>query len=205
VAVRGTKAMNRHKKQYPVKTTVNLLYKERSNSSIVRTILVALALGVVLAVFTKFAVIDRLAAAGRALRQAEELEMQLLEVQLSNMDYEDVLQEYQHYYFSISDREGENSQGTVYVECQDVLDLLDEELLHKAGIQMVNLSGNVLTVNLTRINLERASDIAKSLKENEMVEEVMVSAANKKDEAEGTTVYLNIILKTENQGAEEDE
>jgi len=202
VAVRGIKAMKRHKKQFPDKTTVNLLYTDRSNSSVVKTVLAVLVFAVVLTVFAKFAVIDRLAASGAALREAEELEQAVLELQLNNRDYDDVLREYQHYYFSAADREDENGRNETYVNCQEVLDLLDAELLNKAGIQMVNLSGNVLTVNLTKINLERASVIAKSLKENELVDEVMVSAANRQDASEGTTVYLNIILKTEKDGAD---
>lgn len=193
--------MKRHKKQLPVKTTVNLLCIDRTNSSVVKTVLAVLVFAVVLTVFAKFAVIDRLAASGAALRKAEELEQAVLTLQLNNRDYDDVLREYQHYYFSTSDREDGDGRHDNYVNCQDVLELLDTELLNKAGIQMVNLSGNVLTVNLTRINLERASVIARSLTENEMVDEVMVSAANRQDASEGTTVYLNIILKTEKDGA----
>lgn len=192
--------MKRRKKQFPVKTTVNLLRRDRTESSLVKTVLAVLVFTVVLTGFSKFAVIDRLAAASRAMREAEELEQTVLELQQKNADYDDVLREYQHYYFSAADREDENGGNQSYVNCMDVLKLLDEELLNKAGIQTVNLSGNVLTVNLTKINLERASEIARSLSENEMVDEVMVSSANRQDESEGTTVYLNIILKTEKDG-----
>jgi len=190
--------MNRHKKRYPVKTTVNLLYREKPKISIVQMLLAAVVFVVVLAVFSKFAVIDRLSASGKALREAEELEQSVFALQRSNIDYEDVLREYQHYYFSTTDTEGE--AAAVYVNCLDVLELLDAELLNKAGIQMVNLTGNVLTVNLTKINLEGASVIAKSLSENKLVREVMVSAANKQQESQGTTVFLNIVLEPEKGG-----
>lgn len=198
--------MKRRKKKFPVKTTVNLLRRKRTESSLVKTVLAVLVFAVVLTVFAKFAVIDRLAAASRAMREAEELEQTVMELQLKNADYDDVLREYQHYYFSAAERNDEGGGNQSYVNCMDVLALLDEELLNKAGIQTVNLSGNVLTVNLTKINLEQASEIAKSLSKNELVDEVMVSSANRQDEAEGTTVYLNIILRTETDGeAGEDE
>jgi len=155
----------------------------------------------VLVVFSKFAVIDRLSASGRALRAAAELEERLAAVEESNEDYEDVLREYQHYFFSTADSEGEAAAS--YVNCQDVLALLEAELLNKAGIQMANLTGNVLTVNLTQINLEDASVIAKSLSNSELVREVMVSAANKQQESAGTTVFLSIILEPKKSAAAE--
>ncbi len=190
--------MNRQKKREPVKTSVNLLYRERPKISLLQIFLAAIVFGTVLTVFAKFAVIDRLAASGRALREAEELEQAVLSLKLSNADYNDVLREYQHYYFSTTDTGSE--AAAVYVDCLDVLELVDEELLNKAGIQMANLSGNVLTVNLTRIDLEGASVIAKSLSENELVRSVMVSAANKQQETEGTTVFLTIVLEPEQSG-----
>ncbi len=199
--------MNRHRKRYPVKTSVNLLYKEKHGISVLQTLLAVVLFAVVLTAFAKFAVVDRLKASGRALGEAEDLENRLARLERSNSDYEEVLREYQHYYFSSSDSaENESSVSGAYVDCQDVMELVDAELLQKAGIQMVNLTGNVLTVNLTKINLERASEIAKNLGENKMVREVMVSAANKQQESQGTTVFLNIILETE-QGvdAEEDD
>jgi len=188
--------MNRQRKRYPVKTTVNLLYREKPPITLPQLLLVCVVFVVVLVGFAKFAVIDRLSASGQALREAEELEQALAAVERSNVDYEDVLKEYQHYYFSAADTGGE--AAAVYVNCMDVLALLDQELFNKAGIQMVNLTGNVLTVNLTKINLEGASVIAKSLSANPLVQEVMVSAANKQQESEGTTVYLIIILEPAN-------
>jgi len=193
------------RKKYPVKTSVNLLYKEKRNISILQALLAVVVFAAVLVVFAKFAVIDRLAASGAALRAAEELEETLAEVEKSNSDYQDVLREYQHYYFSAADREGEDGAGAAYVSSLDVLELLDGELVNRAGIQMVNLTGNVLTVNLTQINLERASVIAKNLSDNKMVREVVVSSANKGMETEGTTIFLNIILETENQNADTEE
>jgi len=190
--------MNRQKKRYPVKTSVNLLYREKPKVSVGQMFLAVAVFAVVLAVFSKFAVIDRLAGSGRALREAERLEEAVLSLKLDNIDYDDVLKEYQHYYFSIADTEGEAAAS--YVNCRDVLEMLEEEFLNKAGIQMVNLTGNIMTVNLTRINLEEASVIAKSLSENKLVRDVMVSAANKQQESHGTTVFLNIVLEPEQDG-----
>ncbi len=194
--------MNRRGKKYPVKTTVNLVYRPKRNISLMGALLSVALFAVVLVVFAKFAVIDRLTASGQALARAEELERQLAGLQESNSDYDEVLREYQHYYFSAAGSEGENNVGGAYVDCQDVMGLVDTELLHKAGIQMVNLTGNVLTVNLTKINLERASVIAKNLGENKMVREVTVSTASKHQETEGTMVFLNIILNTEQDAAQ---
>ncbi len=187
------------RKQYPVKTSVNLFCREKNNVSPVYMLLASSIFVIVLVIFTKFAVIDRLAAAGEAQQEAEDLERALADVMESNSDYNDVLREYQHYYFTGAD--SGNGEAEAYVDCQKVLDLLEGELLHKAGIQMVNLSGDVLTVNLTKINLEQASVIAKSLMEQEMVKDVMVSAANREQKSDGTTVYLSITLKTEESGA----
>ncbi len=190
--------MNRHKKRYPAKTSVNLVYREEPRISLLQLLLAVAVFGTVLTVFAKFAVIDRLSASGRALREAEQLEEAVLSLKLSNADYDDVLREYQHYYFSTADTGGE--AAAAYVNCLDVLELADAELLSNAGVQMMSLSGNVLTVNLTKINLEGASAIARSLSENELVRSVMVSAANKQQESQGTTVFLTIILEPKQSG-----
>jgi len=185
--------MSRRKKQYPVKTTVNLVYRERPGITVPQMLLAAALFAVVFVVFGKYAVADRLAASGKALREAEKIEEALAVVQEGNVDYEDVLKEYQHYYFSATDTG--DAAAAVYVNSMDVLELLEQELLNKAGVQMVNLTGNVMTVNLTRIDLEGASEIAKSLSANPLVRDVLVSAANKQQQEEGTTVFLNIVLE----------
>jgi len=193
--------MSNRKKQYPVKTSVNLLYKDKKNVSPLQMLLAVPVFVIVLGTFSKFAVIDRLAVASKAMQEAEDMEMAVLEEQLGNSDYDEVLREYQHYYFSIADGEGE--EAATYVNCMDLLNLIEAELLYKAGIQSVNLTGNVLTVNLTEINLESASEIAKSLMANEMVQDVMVSAANRGQETAGTTVFLNIVLEPKKEVSEE--
>ncbi len=186
---------NRRKKQYPAKTSVNLLYRKETNASPARILLAGAVFAAVLSVFYKFAGIVRLAAAQKALREAEDIEEALADVKRGNSDYEDVLRKYQHYYFSAADNQ--NGGAGTYVDCQKVFGLLEAELLHKAGIQTVNLAGNVLTVDLTKTNLESASAIAQSLEKNEIVETVAVSAANRQQKSEGSTVYLSIVLKTE--------
>jgi len=193
--------MSNHRKQYPVKTSVNLVYRDNKNISPLRMLLAVQVFTVVLVLFSKFAVIDRLATASEAMQEAENMEMALAAEQRGNTDYKDVLREYQHYFFSASD--GEDEEAAVYVNCMDLLNLLEAEFLNKAGIQSVNLTGNVLTVNLTEINLESASVIAKSLAENEMVRDVMVSSANKGQESAGTTVFLNIVLEPKKDAAAE--
>lgn len=205
--MRGINRMKNYRKQYPAKTSVNLLYKKKTNISPAQALLAAVVFVVVLVSFAKFAVIDRLAVAAEAMQEAEELERTLADVMQSNSDYEDILREYQHYYFSAADGEngesGEDGGAGAYVNCLEVLKLLEAEVLNKAGIQMISLTGNALTVNLSEINLERASVIAKNLAEHETVKDVMVSAANK--ESQETTVYLNIVLKTEREKEKEKE
>ncbi len=203
--------MNRHRKKYPVKTTVNLLYRKESQIAFGWLVLGTVIFAVALIAFTKFAVIDRLAEASRALQEASNVEQRLAEAQQSNSDYEDVLREYQHYYFTITD--SESGEPIDYVDVLDVFGILEDELLGKAGIEALNMTGNVLTINLTEIDLKGASAIAKSLERNELVESVTVSAANRLENYEldqyglnpyrpeqlrGTTVFMNIILKPQN-------
>jgi len=190
--------MNNHRKQYPVKTSVNLLYRKKSSVSPMQMLLAAAVFAIVLAVFSKFAVIDRLSAAGKAQREAENIEKALADVRQSNSDYEEVLREYQHYYFSAAD--SENGDPKAYVDYLDVLEFLDAELLYRAETQTINLAGNMLTVNLTKITLEDASVIAGSLARYDVVKDVRVSSANRQQEAEGATVCLNITLETQKTG-----
>ncbi len=195
------KEMNNRRKQYPDKTSVNLLYRDKANELTPRMLVAVAVFVVALALFCKFAVIDRLWAADRALREAEEMEKIVATLQQGNSDYEEVLREYQHYYFSVTDTG--NGEPVAYVDCLEVLGLLESELLNRAGVQMVNLTGSVLTVNLTEINLEDASAIAKSLMKHKMVKDVTVSTANRHQELEGTKVYLIIVLETEDDEAAE--
>jgi len=188
------------RKRYPVKTSVNLFYREKPPITIPQLLLAVTVFSVIVVVVAKFAVIDRLNASGRALAEAEALERTVAQLQESNADYQDVLREYQHYYFSAAD--GDSERARTYVNCLDVMALLEEQLLGQAGVQMVNLNGNMLTVTLTQLNLEQASEIARSLSDHKLVQEVMVSAANKQqDSQKATTVYLNIVLVPKQSGS----
>ncbi|MDO4197857.1 MAG: hypothetical protein Q4D13_02555 [Erysipelotrichaceae bacterium] len=174
--------------KYPSKKYVNLYQVEKqklSNEMIIGIVAFCILFGL----FVKFAVIDRLALAIKSTSEVNKLQTQLVSLQRENENYEEVLKQYQHYYFDST------YDDLKTVDAVKVLNMLDMKL-YDSNIVSVQFSGKILVVQISGIDLQGASGIITRLNESNMVDGVSVSTANSLyDENAVAMINMTITLK----------
>lgn len=180
------------KVQYPEKTVVNLVQKDKNGSSPVRVAAVGAIALVVILLFSYFFVFTRLADAFEAERKAAELEERIAEMQARNNDYNDVLKEYHHYY-----AEPVQVETAETADCTKIMNLIEGQLMSRAGVAAFDFSGATLTVQLTGTDLTRASVIIRDLKRMPIVDSVSVTTAGTQNTGGSSVVYMTINLVVE--------
>ena len=184
-------AVTLRQKPYPSKTAVNLIVKERSARRAAQAVCFLLVLAVLVGIFCKFGVIDRLNAASEAQAQASAAQAELERLRADNADFETVRVEYARYFSS--DLTGEAGAA----DCMEVLGLLESGLMPRAGIASASFSGRLLSVQLTGINLDGASALLADLYRSPIVGNVEIYTADADVASvpdENSTVSMTITL-----------
>ena len=160
------------KGHYPTKTSINLVYKEKNTRKNLAALgLFALFL-VALAIFTKFMVIDQLAAVDAAESLYYTRQRQLSALQEANAVYDEVEYEYSHFGIgNLSDAE------LARHDRENMLNVIDEKVGISKGIRTIQISENTVTISFLTLELKDMSTIVSRLEESEYVSYVTVSRA----------------------------
>ncbi len=162
--------MNKHN-AYPVKTTLNLMIRERREENLRLLIIGGLAGVILIALFCRYAVIGRLSEAARAEEAARQAEETLRQAKAELNAYDEVEAQYSRYFSDalFSDQ--------IPQECMDVLRLMEENLMGKASITSYRFSGNTLLLQMDVSRLSVTSELLAALYQEPMVENVSISTA----------------------------
>ena len=159
------------------KQSMNLAVFEKKQVNPVRILVTVLVLVLVFVVVGKFGVVDRyekVDQARSAMQDQQDLYNALL---IANAEYNDVLLEFNKYSFgAMTDEE------RAVADRGEVLDLIEGYLVSAARIEKVSLTANELNVEMSGINLEKASSLMNNLMTDELVKNVTVSNANTKED-----------------------
>lgn len=162
--------MSKHN-AFPTKKTLNLMIRERQGMD-PRILVPALIVGViVLGLFCKFGVIDRLTAASRAEYAAQKAEQELAAAQQELADYNEVEAQYSRYFSDALDSKD------MPQPCKDVLAMMETHLMNKAMVTSLRFSGNTLTLQLNVSKLGVTSELIEALWNVPMVAYVSISTA----------------------------
>ena len=160
------------------KQSMNLAVFEKKQVNPVRILVIVLVLVLVFVVVGKFGIVDRyekVDQARSAMQEQQDLYNALL---IANAEYNDVLLEFNKYSFgAMTDEE------RAVADRGEVLDLIEGYLVSAAQIEKVSLTANELNVEMSGINLEKASSLMNNLMTDELVKNVTVSNANTKEDA----------------------
>ena len=188
------------KKIWPVKGTMNLVIREKTWSSPSRALPVLAVIVIAAALFSKFAVADRLAQVSRAQGQVNQLRQEIVQLQSAYADYSQVEEEYRRYsYGSLSEEE------LALADRLRVLDLLEEKLMPAAQVKNLAVGGNSLSLTLAGITLEQASGLVAELEGSDIVDSVAVyTAGYGTDSTQGETrlLTMTILLNSAPEGGE---
>ncbi len=159
------------------KQSMNLAVFEKKQVNPVRILVTVLVLVLVFVVVGKFGILDRydkVDQARSAMQDQQDLYNALL---IANAEYNDVLLEFNKYSFgAMTDEE------RAVADRGEVLDLIEGYLVSAARIEKVSLTANELNVEMSGINLEKASSLMNNLMTDELVKNVTVSNANTKED-----------------------
>lgn len=159
------------------KQSMNLAVFEKKQVNPVRILVTVLVLVLVFVVVGKFGIVDRyekVNQARSAMQDQQDLYNALL---IANAEYNDVLLEFNKYSFgAMTDEE------RAVADRGEVLDLIEGYLVSAAQIENVSLTANELNVEMSGINLEKASSLMNNLMTDELVKNVTVSNANTKED-----------------------
>ncbi|WP_066719346.1 hypothetical protein [Clostridium sp. Marseille-P299] len=186
------------KPKYPVKQTINLAIqkKNRLKTSIQLGSFVLFLL--VLAVFVKFAVIDRINAAVEAERLYKETQKQIELLQEKTKEYDEVLKAYRIYTNAFY-----NESEAAELDRLDIISFVENCVLDKADIRNINIADSMLTIALENTNLPSVSEIVAAIEEDERAVYVTVTtAANGNNQKQNKTVSANIVIRLKSGGEE---
>lgn len=148
---------------------------------------------VVLALFVKFLVVDKLAEAYDAEKAYTQMQTQIDQLRASNEKYDQVREEYSHYgngYLNDEEKIEQNRMAMMRV--------IQRNVISKSEIQSVEISGNVATLTIDNIRLKTVSDIVASLEDDDIVSFVTVSTAGTNTDSNAlvtATVIINFVPK----------
>lgn len=158
--------------KYPEKTSINLLMAQDGEMNNKNQIALFILFLVLLGLFTKFGVIDRMQAAFDAKEKYTIAEEQLSQLQQSNEDYDVIREQYSHYGNGYL-----NDEEKAEIDRMEILALLDTQIMNKADVQSIDIVGNEITVIIDKIKLKTISGIVTTLESNDKVTFVTVSTA----------------------------
>ncbi len=179
------------KVRYPDKTSINLLMQDKSVRDPKFQIILFVLFALILALFVKFMVIDKLAEAYEAEKAYTQMQTQIDQLRASNEKYDQVREEYSHYGNGYLNDEEKAEQDRMAM-----MRVIKSNVITKSEIQSVEISGNVATLTIDNIRLRTVSDIVASLEKDDLVSFVTVSTAGTNTDSNAmvtATVIINFI------------
>lgn len=185
-----TQLFSKKKSSYPTKTTINLYYKEDKSAGISTLTLYLLFISVILLALSKMFFFDLISDTRKAETKLESYQKTLDGYMAELTDYDEVNMEYNKYSYSYL------SEQEKIQDRMDVLKMLEDTIFADSTVQSVSIAGDIISVSLTDIDLEKTSILAKDLEEYDIVDNVSVNTASY-----GGTYTSNMVITLVPQGA----
>ncbi len=178
------------KDNYPTKTTINLYYKEDKSAGISTFTLYVIFIIVILMALSKMFVFDVIADLNKAEAKYEEYQATLDIYMDSLANYDEVNAEYSKYSYSYL------SEQEKIQDRMDVLTMLEATIFANSNVQSVSISDDVISVNLTDIDLEETGILANNIEGYDIVDNVSVNTASY-----GGTYTTRMVITLVSEGA----
>ncbi len=160
------------KGHYPTKTSINLVYKEKKAGKNFTALALFGVFLVLLAIFTKFMVLDQIAAVNDAEYLYHTRQDQLATLQRSNSVYDQVEAEYSHFGIGYLSQAELDRHDRV-----NMLDVIDDKVGISKGIRTIQISENTAVLSFLTLELKDMATIISRLEESEYVSYVTASRA----------------------------
>ena len=198
LATTNKKALAKGKAQkMPSKRTMNFVHHQSSfNAS--RMVPIILLMVIVAAVFVKFGILDFLDKKMDAYDEVGQKQEQLSGLNKGLANYDEVFYQYGRYSYGWM-----NEKETTMVNRMDILKLLEQKIGPSAVIEDMNVTDNILTLNIHGLTLEQASTLVNTLESDKLVESATVYSAVAENAGEAK-IFLSVNLTKEAADNEDD-
>ena len=180
--------MKKNSNKYPVKTDINLAIREKKQNKLSTTIPTFIILVIAIAIFSKFAVINRLEQASEAENSATVAQQQLETLKEYTNNYPKVLEEYNALLAS-------KSSLNVVATPMERLGLVERYLISASQVNSFDVVDDVITAQISGVTLNQISAIYANLMSDPLIENVQVYTASTNDKNNSlTTATMTIQL-----------
>ena len=178
------------KTKYPEKTSLNLVEKAKTQSKPGVQILLFVIFLVLLAIFVKFMVVDKLVEAYEAETAYMTMQNQIAQMQEANQDYEKVREEYSHYgngYLNDAERAERDRM--------EMMKIIDKHVVRRAKVETIEIAENAASLTINEIGLKTVAAMVADLEDEDVVSYVTVSTAGtNKDSNQVVQAVLTIFF-----------
>lgn len=190
--------MKKNSNKYPVKTDINLAIREKKQNKPSTTIPTFIILVIAIAIFSKFAVINRLEQASEAENSATVAQQQLETLKEYTNNYPKVLEEYNALLAS-------KSSLNVVATPMERLGLVERYLISASQVNSFDVVDDVITAQISGVTLNQISTIYANLMSDPLIENVQVYTASTNDKNNSlTTATMTIQLLVDDSLAIDD-
>ena len=182
------KKLKKNNTKLPVKRTINLVEVSEEKFNVKLAVPLVLLVLAAAALFSKFAVLDRLTAVSRAEAEVASLQSRLDSMYAELKNNNELEDEYAHYtYTGLTDAERSLTKRSAVIE------LLKQVLNAEASTGSWSITGNTLTLDVVGNSLQEINMLASTLREEPIVDFCTVTNAvmSEYKEMNGLLIYLN--------------
>ena len=173
---------------YTVKTSINLVDTQQQRGNLLAQLgLFAIAL-VLIGIFTKFAVVDPLAASAASSNEVSAAQARLDVLAAENADYAELNAQYDRYVVPGLSEEERN-----LVDRDVVLNLLQQKVMGVGHLSSLRMEKNTATVTCLGADLNEVSALVESLESDQRVAHVTVSTAQGENDS-STSATIQIVF-----------
>lgn len=185
------------KSKYPEKTSINLAISDRDTGENKLPIIFFVIFIIVLMVFVKFMVIDKLSEAYQAQKEYQQMESLIGQLKEGNADYDEVKAEYSHYGNGYLNEDEKVEQDRL-----EIINLISKKVLPKANIGSLQISANVATLTIDNTRLSVVSEVVAVLEDSGIVDYVNVTTAGTQGE-KSSAVSATMLIHFKPLGGEQ--
>ena len=185
------------KDTYPTKSTINLYYKEDKTTRPSTIALYVLFFAVVALAFCKLFIFDILMEVDAAKAELAKNEA-YLETQMKYLANYNISSQYSRYSYSYLTEE------EILCDRMEVLTMLEETVFKQADIETVVVTGDVVSLNFTGLNLEETALLVQEIQGYDIVDKVDVNTASlnsSSEDKDNLATKMVITLVSEEGGA----
>lgn len=180
------------KAKLPTKTTINLVMKEERKYSTKKVAIFGAAALVILLLVLKFTVFDQYAKVRQQQALFDETHAKYAAMEEALSHYGEVEAEYRRYAMDwMNDIDSEDYIG---VERVKILDMIEKDMMSVGTVSDVSISGQVLTVKMSGMNLEQISKMFSVLDNEPIVAALELNIAQTEENAGSQALEFSVTI-----------